>query len=210
MTTTTRRRHLAQRTRDAVRDGARQSAVVLADLIVERFSPDRVVDVGCGEAYLPAALRDRGVEAFGVDGDDVGCDLVVDLARPPYPELQRADVVTCLEVAEHVPAAHAEDLVAWLVELAPVVVFSAAVPHQGGDGHINEQPPGYWADLFARCGYAGSGALRAEVWDDTELEPWYRQNLLVFAAPAVLFRFNLSEDGCPYLVHPVIWELYRR
>ena len=31
-----------------------------------------------------------------MDGDDIGCDLVVDLAKPPYPDLGRAfDVVSC-------------------------------------------------------------------------------------------------------------------
>jgi hypothetical protein len=53
-----------------------------------------------------------------------------------------------LECAEHLPAHRAAPLVEWLTKSAPIVVFSAAIPGQGGKGHINEQPPDYWNDLF--------------------------------------------------------------
>ncbi len=202
--------HISRQTRDAVRQGAIRSSDLLAEMIVDLFSPVSTLDVGCGEGYLPQALRNLSVDAMGVDGDDIGCDLVVDLAKPPYPDLGRTfDVVSCLEVAEHVPAAHAADLVAWLCQMAPITFFSAAIPHQGGDGHINEQPPKYWVDLFAEHGRVGSGSLRAEIWEDERIESWYRQNLLVFAEPDVLDVVGLKEDGCPYLVHPVIWGWYR-
>ncbi len=206
-----RRPHLSRRVRDAIRAGAQSSAVVLADLVVERFAPSSVVDVGCGEGWLVHELRSRNVKAFGVDGDDVGADLVLDLTAPPYPELDGApfDLAVCLEVAEHVDEANAGDLVGWLCDLAPVVAFSAAIPGQGGQGHVNERPPAYWVDLFAQRGLAGSGALRTELWDDERIEAWYRQNLLVFADPKVLKRVGLDQDGCPYIVHPGIWSVYR-
>lgn len=198
--------HIPAEVRDLVRDGAVRSADVLAGLVVDWFHPGTVVDVGCGEGHLPAALRTLGVESFGLDGDDIGCDMLVDFNDPPYPEIGPADVATCLEVAEHVEPGRAADLVAWLVTLAPIVCFSAAIPHQGGAGHINEQPPGYWADLFASHGYIGTGQFRHLIWNDTDIEPWYRQNLIVFTEGGQ----GVTPDGCPYLVHPDIWEMYRR
>lgn len=191
--------------RDLVRSGAVQSAEVLADRIVDWFHPRTVIDIGCGEGHLPEALRRLGIQSFGVDGDDIGCDMVVDLNDPPYPKIEPADVATCLEVAEHVDPTHATDLVGWLVKLAPIVCFSAAVPYQGGAGHVNEQPPGYWADLFASHSYIGTGQFRHLIWDD-DIEPWYRQNLIVFTAGGK----GIDPDGCPYIVHPDIWEMYRR
>lgn len=199
--------HLPADVRDLVRDGASRSAQILAERICAWFDPATVIDVGCGEGHLTAALRERGVQAFGVDGDDVGCDMLVDLNAPPYPAIEAADVVTCLEVAEHVDRLHAAALVEWLTSLAPVVVFSAAIPYQGGWGHVNEQPPGYWAGLFDRHGCVGTGAYRADVWNDDDIESWYRQNLLVFAADRK--ALGRDPDGCPYLVHPDIWEMYR-
>lgn len=188
------------RWRDKVRDGARSSADVLAPVIVDLFHPRTIVDVGCGEGWLADALQVAGGgSVVGVDGPWVRDAVTVDLSAPPYPHLGPFDVAVSLEVAEHVPADHAVDLVAWLVDLAPVVVFSAAVPGQGGEGHINEQPPGYWRDLFAGHGYAGSGALRWAVWTDERISWWYRQNLLVFGG------HDLPHDGCPHLIHPGAW-----
>jgi hypothetical protein len=73
----------------------------------------------------------------------------VDLERPFT--LERAfDCAVSLEVAEHVSAAHADQFVDSLIKFAPIVVFSAAIPFQGGFQHINEQWPDYWAERFQR------------------------------------------------------------
>jgi glycosyltransferase involved in cell wall biosynthesis len=68
-----------------------------------------------------------------------------------------------------------------LVRHASVVLFSAAIPDQGGTAHLNEQWPSYWAELFARRGYQAYDAIRPAVWDDQQVAWWYRQNILVFA-----------------------------
>ena len=213
--------------RSAVRAGAASSAEVLADLIVDEFRPSTSIDVGAGEGWLMRALEQRGVQAAGVDGSWVDDPSIghVDLTAPPYPDLTEiiatyydgwgiarstVDVVTCLEVAEHVPQQHAGALVEWLCSMAEVVVFSAAIPGQGGEGHVNEQWPEYWRLLFGLHDYIGSGALRARLWGDERVSWWYRQNLLVFAPAAKLVGLDpdgvrLPADGCPPLVHPGLW-----
>ena len=194
--------HIPAASRDAIRDGARRSAEVLATLI-DGFTVDTVLDVGCGEGYLVEALRRRDIAALGLDGDPLpGVDEVVDFDGP-LPDVGRYDLVTCLEVAEHVRAA--EPFVEWLCAAAPLVLFSAAVPGQGGDGHVNERPTGYWVELFAVQGYRGSGALRWRLWEDERVEWWYRQNLLVFWDPDVVDP-GLAEDGCPTVIHPGMWQ----
>jgi SAM-dependent methyltransferase len=207
--------HIPAPHRDLIRGGARSSAGVLAELIAgplaDVLTADgpglaSVLDVGCGEGWLTAELRERGLEALGVDGDPLdGVDQVVDFeSGADLPDLGRFDLVTCLEVAEHVDAAHADRFVAWLCAHAPVVLFSAAVPGQGGDGHVNERPTGYWADLFAREGYTGSGALRWWLWDDDRVEWWYAQNLLLCWNGD---REPLADvDGCPTVIHPGMWQ----
>ena len=91
------------------------------------------------------------------------------------------------------------------IDVAPVVLFSAAIPGQGGVGHKNEQWPDYWANRFATHGYSVSGALRWRIWNDDRVENWYRQNLLLAAAdpgklPSVVFDTPIS------VVHPVLWN----
>lgn len=193
----------SEKWRQQVRAGARSSAEVLAPYLAGRYEPARVIDVGCGEGWFCREFEACGVHAAGVDGPWVDSAITVDFDRPPYPQLGRFDLAVCLEVAEHVEPGAANDFIAWLISLAPVVVFSAAVPGQGGEGHVNEQPPAYWRDLFASHARRGSGALRWAIWDDDRIEPWYRQNLLVFGDP------DLVDDGCPHVIHPAMWRDYR-
>lgn len=180
-----------------MRAGVQSSAAALVPLLVDRWQPASVVDVGCGEGWFVKEFTDRGIRAEGVDGHVDGIQRV-DLAAPPYPDLGTFDLAISLEVAEHIDPANAGDLVAWLCRLAPVVVFSAALPGQGGPGHVNEQWPAYWGALFAEHGFGGSEDLRGELWADERIEWWYRQNLLVFTdgAPVVELRS---------LVHPGAW-----
>ena len=119
------------------------------------------------------------------------------------------ELAQSLEVAEHLDHIFAANFVKLLTSLADVVLFSAAIPYQGGVCHINEQPPAYWAELFAKQGYVCLDFLRPSIWGDESVLWWYRQNLLVFVhkdRQAQLFP-TLSPVSVPaYLPHPIIWE----
>lgn len=162
------------------RESVQSSAAALVPVLIDMFEPSSVFDVGCGEGWFVKEFERLGVNVWGVDGfvDNVPH---VDLAQPPYPDCGPFDLVLCLEVAEHLPAEVAPALVDWLTRLAPLVAFSAATPGQGGEGHINEQPHGYWVDLFAERGYWPSLAVREAVADDQRISWWYRNNLMSFA-----------------------------
>lgn len=203
--------------RDRVRDGAQSSMEVLAEEITDVLGgPESVIDVGCGEAWLGHSLRlvSPQTRYLGVDGPWAEkADVTIDLAtEPEYPDMGvRWDLAVSLETAEHVPAARSADLVGWLCSLAPVVLFSAAAPGQGGEGHVNEQWPGYWADLFADRGYDGTGQMRWRIWEDDRVCWWYRQNLLLFVdpeqAPYPMAHLVTDgwRDGCPPVIHPGAW-----
>jgi hypothetical protein len=114
-----------------------------------------------------------------------------------------------LEAGEHLPPAQAPELVGALTEAAPLVLFSAAVPGQGGDGHINEQPPSYWANLFFQRGYVCFADLRRRLWRADSVEVWYRQNMFCYVRGDDLDRWagvlrDRIEPGDPMLdvVHP--------
>jgi SAM-dependent methyltransferase len=174
------------------RDGSARSAAVVVPLVLQTFEVASVIDVGCGIGTWLAEFARLGVTDYlGVDGDYVPRELLripadrfrtADLSRFEPPE-RHFDLACSLEVAEHLPAERAEPFVATLVTLAPVVLFSAAIPHQGGTNHVNEQWQSYWGKLFEAKGYVGVDCIRPFVFNDDRVELWYRQNTIVFCRP---------------------------
>jgi SAM-dependent methyltransferase len=201
-----------------VREGARRSARQVVPFLGGLLRPRSVVDLGCGSGSWLAAFQDCGVaDVLGVDAavpDPALLDiprerfLAHDLTRPL--ELGRSfDVALALEVAEHLPSACAEGFVDTLVRLAPVVLFSAAVPFQGGYGHVHERWPDYWAGLFEARGFPVLDCLRERFWLNDQVEWWYAQNMLLYVRGDVLLRHPLLRRELSFtrraqlaLVHP--------
>jgi SAM-dependent methyltransferase len=179
--------------------GTNASAKAILPLLLDLVRPGSVIDVGCGTGSWLAECKRLGVDdVLGVDLGTVGPELLAiepaefvarDLSQPLNVD-RRFDLAMCMEVAEHLPASAADGLVEQLTALAPVVAFSAAVPHQGGSGHINEQWPEYWAERFEARDFRVVDCLRPEIWSDPDVEFWYAQNLLVFVDERVL-----AENG---------------
>ena len=195
---------------DVIRDGCQRSAEVVVPLLVDLLAPSTVIDVGCGEGWWARTFQSYGVAARGVDGPDtiamVSPFTAHDLTEP-LPELGAFDLAISLEVAEHLPPERAGGFVADLCRLAPTVVFSAAIPGQGGTGHVNEQWPGYWVDLFAGQGFRVDGSLRFDLWGDDRVENWYRQNLLLASVEPLP---GLAYGPVLPVVHPVLYDARRR
>lgn len=172
------------------RDGSLRSARRVAPHLVQALKPASVLDVGCGAGAWLAAHQELLVpQVTGVDGDYVDRSLLLipersftpyDIKRPF--DLQRQyDLVLCLEVAEHIPLACAETLVDNLARHGDRILFSAAVPGQGGEHHVNERPRKWWCEHFARRGFELYDFVRPLIRDAGEVESWYRYNLLFFA-----------------------------
>ena len=167
-----------------IADGCDRSARIIAKMVSKKYKPKTVLDIGCGEGYWARAFSDLGADTCGVDGDyvtDPVCPsfMACDISKPFSP-FGTYDLVVNLEVAEHLPAARAAGFVADMCAHTNRVLFSAAIPYQTGTGHINCQWPSYWVDLFAAQGFGVDDSLRWEIWNDERIEPWYRQNIMVF------------------------------
>jgi SAM-dependent methyltransferase len=207
---------------------SRTAAQEIVPLIMERFSPGSVVDVGCGVGTWLAAFRENGIgDVQGLDGGDVQRDLLqipaerfrsIDLDGV-YPDLgKRFDCALSLEVAEHLQPSSSRRFVEFLTTLSDVVVFSAAIPDQGGTGHINEQWLEYWAVLFHEFDYVPVDWLRPRIWTNEKIMWWYRQNLLTFMRQGQVDRyFSESEragamSAALSVIHPefLIWAIQRR
>jgi SAM-dependent methyltransferase len=173
--------------------GVNSSAKVCVPLVLELLRPRSVIDVGCGQGEWLAVLAEHGVpDLAGIDGPHVTDEQLLfprerftrrDLSRP-FALGRRFDVVLSLEVAEHLPARSAAGFVGCLTALGPAVVFSAALPGQGGTHHVNEQWPWYWKELFAARGYVQLDPFRKTIWRNPDVAFYYQQNLFLYVDPA--------------------------
>jgi SAM-dependent methyltransferase len=181
---------------DIIRHGSEESSRSVVPVVMDLIRPERVVDVGCGDGTWLKTFMDHGVrEVLGIDGDYVRPeDLQIpqnrfrsyDLSDPKIfePSPGCFDLVVSLEVAEHLPPHAAEPFVSFLCSLGPVVLFSAAVPGQGGTNHLNERWQDYWANLFTKNNYVALDCIQRQIWDNRAIQYWYRQNMMLFVSKA--------------------------
>ena len=188
-----------------------QSAQVVVPLFLNLFPSKSVVDIGCVVGAWLKAFADNGVSVLkGVDGEWVDKkDLLIPEANFVCHELENDfdfsehfDTAVCLEVAEHLSIDRADTLIKFLTGLAPVVLFSAAIPGQDLPGqmhHINEQWPEYWAQKFLAEDFLPLDVLRDKIWMNQGVKYWYQQNILVYIS-----RDFLAKNGQyqPMLVDP--------
>jgi hypothetical protein len=194
-------------------ESTRQSAMEILPIIIELLKPSSIIDVGCGSGHWLAAAAELGMTDFlGVDG---GWAKESQLAIPaekfvardlstPLKLDRRFDLALSLEVAEHLPESAAGTFVQNLCSAADMIVFSAAIPEQGGRHHVNEQWPPYWAGLFHGSGYQCYDVLRPRIWNNPRIAWYYAQNCMIFSRTHVP---SLGQPGRPLsLVHPMLWS----
>lgn len=209
---------------DEMQDTNLSSARVIIPLVVNLVHPKSIVDIGCGRGLWLRACEEAGVTDYaGYDGEYVEKDdlvisqdvfSAVNLENPiQFP--RKFDLTICLEVAEHLPASAADTLVQTLTQSAPVILFSAAPPFQGGAHHVNEQWPEYWEKKFRALGYIPIDALRRHVWNDTRVSFFYSQNILLYVKESELSKYpGLQKEvvvgygtALP-LIHPHMYLYY--
>ena len=174
---------------DEIIDDSLSSAGVIVPTVLSIVKPESVVDVGCATGAWLSVFRESGVEdILGLDGSYVDRSKLripaerfesIDLSKP-FTLPRKFDLAVSLEVAEHLPKRSAKGFVESICNLAPTILFSAAVPGQGGAHHINEQWPEYWRLLFAEREYGMFDSLRSSIWQDDRVASFYRQNMYLF------------------------------
>jgi SAM-dependent methyltransferase len=132
----------------------------IADQTIRRLSPNKVLDVGCAMGFLVEALRDRGVEAFGMDISEYALQKIREDIRPYCwegsildPILPGYDLIICIEVLEHLSPESADRGIINLTQGAPDILFSSTPNDYKEATHLNVQPPEYWSELFALHGF---------------------------------------------------------
>jgi cyclopropane fatty-acyl-phospholipid synthase-like methyltransferase len=210
---------------DYIDTGSRNSAQVVSRLLLGELKIGSLLDVGSGHGAWAKEWSSAGVaEVIAVDGAYVNADqLVVPADTFKAHDLstalelgRRFDLVQSLEVAEHLSAEHADIFVDNLIRHGDVILFSAAVPHQGGEHHVNEQPPEYWRQKFAGRGYQVFDWVRARIVDNREVKAWYRFNTFIYANEAgqkrlsqAIVNTRVSNDERLQIGGDFAWTLRR-
>lgn len=198
--------------------GAYDSAVEIVPILIELLNPKSVIDIGCGSGeFLKVFLEKKKekIKIFGIDGEYVLPHLLIpkkyfkpiDLSKKFKITNKGFDLAICLEVAEHLPNDSGEYLIKTLTDLSPIVLFSAAIPGQGGTDHLNEQWQEYWARIFKKYGFSASDIIRERIWKNKNVKVWYRQNSILYCSNDALKNNELLLEGARRssvldIVHP--------
>jgi SAM-dependent methyltransferase len=201
------------------------SAEKILPYIFQLRPVNSILEIGCGHGHWLRAALDLGVhDVIGIDGDWTDRSKLLfpterfhafDLSEKVNLN-RKFDLVTCLEVGEHLSDHSSGQLVDNIVRHSDLVLFGAAIPYQGGYKHINERWPSYWFEKFHSRGYVGFDIVRPEFWTDRSIHYYYRQNTLVYvnvSAKRIVdaseqLRDRMARQRMPLdLVHPEKYEL---
>lgn len=206
--------------------GSLSSAKFVVPFLLQQIKARSVLDVGCGAGAWVATYLESGMtDVLGVDGDYINRNRLlfdesrfraIDITKPFH--LQKSfDLAQCLEVAEHIDPSASETMIDNLVAHAPIVIFSAAPPGQGGENHINEKPYEYWRDLFLKRDYFLFDFIRPAIKNQPSIESWYRYNILAFVKrdeiarlPRFVTETFVAPDTPVKDVSPLLYRMRRK
>lgn len=196
-----------------------ESAQEVASWLYPIIKPDSIIDIGCGLGTWLKAFQEQGSNTIlGIDQFTLPANALIssknyqkhDLNTPLQVD-ELYDFAICLEVAEHLSPHSASTLVKSLTLSSNIVLFSAAIPYQPGDGHIHLQLLSYWAKLFEEQDFKPLDVLRMPLWNNEKIDYYYKQNMILFVNKNIesqvraLFlnqteHISLAKD----LVHPFL------
>lgn len=202
-------------------EGSIRSAKIILKILFEVYKPFSVVDFGCGYGCWLMVAESLGSKVLkGFDGEWINKENLLSSNIDFSPvnmnkdiEIRdKYDLSISLEVAEHLSEERAESFINTLCKASDVVLFAAAIEHQGGTNHINEQRQSYWINLFQSNGFEPFDIFRGAIWYNNEIKWWYRQNTLLFVnTRANNHKLNFEmlkrmEKTIPDVVHPQYYE----
>jgi SAM-dependent methyltransferase len=207
---------------DSQFEGSYESARIILPLIRQWIQPQSVLDVGCGLGTWLNVWKESGVvDILGVDGDYVDRkklqispeNFVSRDLKEPFSLDRKFDLVMSLEVGEHLPTEKSSLLIDNLTRHGSIILFSAALLEQHGTYHINEQLPEFWAKFFVERNYVPVDILRDAIWNNNNVEWWYRQNIILYvhrdtldSYPILKERAKHTNPECLVRIHPLLWK----
>ena len=191
-----------------------RSAKIILPILFKHYKPNSIIDIGCGIGTWLKAANELGVNKFiGIDGNEIEENFLLvsrkyikidNLETHKNTNNEKYDLAISVEVAEHLHNNCSVNFVETLTSYSDVILFSAAIPYQEGEHHINCKPPQFWVDIFKKYGYDCYDFRNdlMNMWE--KINPCYSQNILLFAKEkyrSVFMGFNLTKKPIFYY-HP--------
>ena len=139
------------------------SVKAIMQIILPIYKPNSIIDQGCGSgSWLHTISKEYKISDFlGVDGQWIDENEFLIPQRnfkahnfqDVYTPSRKFDMAISMEVAEHLNEEYADNFVTSLVNSSDLILFSAAIPSQGGTNHFNERKQNEWSWV---CGSRGS------------------------------------------------------
>lgn len=193
-----------------------RSPEIVLPVVFQFIKPSSILDVGCGlGTWLNVANRYGIADIFGVDGPNVNAAhlcipaerFLAHNLRLPLDLKRKFDLAICLEVAEHLLEADADVLIDSLTQHADIILFSAAVPYQGGQNHYNEKPTEYWEEKFKKREYSFYDVIRPFIWENRNVDWWYIQNAFLVSKVNLDDKINYKElPRIKDFIHPFLYQ----
>ena len=140
----------------------------IAENLIRELKPKRVFDLGCAKGLLVEALRDRGVEAWGSDISEYAIGEVrpdlrsfCSVRSATEPIEGRYDLVTCIEVLEHLSDEDGRAAIRNMTAVTDAVLFSSTPSDFTEPTHVNVRPILYWLKLFRECSFSPDPGFNA-------------------------------------------------
>lgn len=180
----------------------------LIDHIINVCQPQKVLDLGCGQGFFIKYLREQGIDAWGVEGENLdkvfqspGYQIIQDISQP-FDLNEKFDLVICLEVVEHIPHEWENTVFDNIVKhMSKYLLFSGATPGQQGTGHINERLESYWFAQLSKRGLVlrHQDSVNAR---QASVLPWYVKNISLWEIihPDAYNYDNLISERDSYIL----------
>ncbi len=150
-------------------EGWRLGQEKMADFLEKELNAKSVFDLGCGSGGLLEALIKKQIMCYGVDSNVKNKEFF-DKRNPGNEECfildnatniefgSKFDVVTCIEVMEHIPDEVNEKLLAmWRNQctyfLFTSTPYTSTASFDSQWGHCNVKPTDHWIKFFEKNGY---------------------------------------------------------
>jgi SAM-dependent methyltransferase len=201
-------------------DGSLRSAQVVVPIVTDCVQPKSVVDIGCGVGTWLSCFDKLNLDILGLDGEYVDKKMLkIDSSKFLPANLEnriqidrKFDLAVCLEVLEHLPPHRTETFIEDLTKLSDVILFSCAIPGQGGTNHINELWQSECVEIFQKYKYVGVDYIRPLIWVNNDVEFWYKQNIILFCKANSIEEYSKLRDESGKraiwdIVHPEIYKI---
>lgn len=194
--------------------GSYLSAKEILKYLINNLPISSIIDFGCGAGTWCLAAKELGIKIItGIDLHSYDSSYML-LPQNSYLKYdlrhalnlnQKYDLVISVEVAEHIDNSYSNIFIENLCRHGDLILFSAAMPFQGGTEHINEQPCSYWMNIFKIHNYLPLDCIRPHFWNTPEVEIWYKNNCILYIKKEIYHRIieMIALDSFPIdIVHP--------